>query len=55
MWYGVFPTSGVRMLASVLAALYIMVPVLDTVGLSGASDLCIFSVPCVLGVSSDVR
>ena len=30
MWYGVFPTSGVRMLASVLAALHIMVPVLDT-------------------------
>ena len=54
MWYGVFPTSGVRMLASVLAALYIMLPVLDTVGLSGASDLCIFSVPCVLGISPDV-
>ena len=53
-WYGVFPTSGVRMLASVLAALYIMLPVLDTVGRSGVSGLCIFSVPHVLGIYSDV-
>ena len=52
MWHGVFPSSGVRMIVSVLAVLYIMLPVLDTVGLSGVSDLCILS---VLGISSDVR
>ena len=54
MWYGVFQISGVRMSASVLAALYIMRPVLDTVSRSGASGTCFFSVPFILGISSDV-
>ena len=53
-WYGVFPTSGVRKLAMILAALYVMLPVLDTVGLSGVSGLCFFGEPYVVGISSDV-
>ena len=36
-WCGVLPTSGVRMLSLILAELYVIVLVLDTVGLSGGS------------------
>ena len=38
-WYGVFPTSSVRMLSMIIAALYVILTVLDPVGLRGASDL----------------
>ena len=53
-WYGVLPTSGVRMLSMILAELYVMDAVLDYVGLSGASGLSFFGVPYIVVISSDV-
>ena len=42
---GDFPSSGVRLLASVLSTIYGKLPMLDTIGLSGTCGLCISDVP----------
>ena len=44
-WCGDFPSSGVILLASVLATIYVILPMPDTIGLSGTCGLGISGVP----------
>ena len=53
MLWQFLPTRGVSILASYLAALYVMLPQLDTIGLRGVLFLRILGVPYNFGGSSD--